>query len=103
MLIVDVFTIVGHGQDRYLRDGAVPAFYTACALVDCRQVGIHVSGIASSTGDLFSGGRDLTQSIAVRREIRKDDQNMLFELIGVILGCRKSESWSDDALDATVV
>ncbi len=103
MLVVDVFTIVRHGQDRYLRDGAVPAFNTPCALVDCRQVGIHVSRVASSTGHFFSSGRDLTQGVAVRRQIRENDQHMLFELIGVILGCRESESRSDDALNATVV
>lgn len=48
--------VVGHRQDRDLSDGAVAAGDTASALIDCGQICVHVTGEATTTGNLFSGG-----------------------------------------------
>ena len=52
-------TIVRHGEDGDLGNGSVPALDTTGALVDGRQVRVHVSGVSTASGYLFSGRRDL--------------------------------------------
>lgn len=54
-----VFTIVGHGEDGDLSDGAVPALHATSTLVDGGQIGVHVTREASATRHLFTGSRHL--------------------------------------------
>jgi hypothetical protein len=93
-------TVVRHGQDGNLGDGSVTALYTTSSLVDGGQIRVHVTGVTTATGHLFSGSGDLTQRIAVGGKIGENDQHVLFELVGVVLGGGEGETGSDDTLDA---
>ncbi|KAG6547480.1 hypothetical protein Mapa_010928 [Marchantia paleacea] len=42
--------VVGHGQDGDLRDGALAALDSTCALVDGCQIRVHVAWVASAPG-----------------------------------------------------
>lgn len=93
-------TIVGHGQDRNLSNGTVPALDSACTLVNGGQISVHVTGVTTTTGNFFSCSRNLTKSIAVRRQIGKNDQDVLLELVGVVFCRGEGETGSDDTFDA---
>lgn len=54
-----LLTVVGHGQDGDLGDGAVPALHAPGPLVDGGQVGVHVAGEAAAAGHLLPGCRYL--------------------------------------------
>lgn len=91
--------IVGHGENRDLGDGSVTALDTTSTFVDGRQIRVHVTGVTTTTGHLFTGSGDLTEGIAVSRKIGKNDQDVLLELVGVVLGGRKGETRGNDTLD----
>lgn len=93
-------TIVGHGQDWDLGDGAVAALDTTSSLVDCRQIRVHVTRVSATTGHFFSGCRNFTQSVAVRGKIGENDENVLLELVGVVFSSRESETRRNDTLNA---
>ena len=52
-------TIVGHGENRDLGDGAVSALHSSGAFVDGGQISVHVAGEASTAGHFLSGSGDL--------------------------------------------
>lgn len=52
-------TVIGHGENGNLRDGATPTLHTASSLVDGGQVCVHISREATATWHLLSGSRDL--------------------------------------------
>jgi hypothetical protein len=95
-----VHTVVGHSQDGNLGDGSVAALYTTSSLIDGGQIRVHVTGVTTSTGHFFSGGGDLTKSIAVGRQVGKNDQDVLLELVGVILGGGEGKTGCNDTFDA---
>ena len=72
--------VVGHGQDRDLGDGPLPAFQPPRPLVDGREVGVHVAGIAPPAGHLFAGGGDLAECLAVVDHVRQDHEHV--EVVG---------------------
>ena len=92
--------VVGHGQDGDLRDRAIATLHAARALVDGGQVGVHVTGVASSAGHLFSRGGDFAEGVAVGGQVGQDDEDVLLELVGVVFRGREGEARRDDALDA---
>jgi hypothetical protein len=51
-----VLTIVGHGKNRNLSDGTVTTLDTSGTLVDGGQISVHVTGVASSSRNFFTGG-----------------------------------------------
>ncbi len=61
--MVDI--IIGHGQNRELGDGPVGALHSSGALVDGRQIGVHISREGASSWHLLSGGRDFLERIGV--------------------------------------
>jgi hypothetical protein len=83
-----------------LGDGAVTALDTTGTLVHGGQISVHVTGVTTATRNLFTGSRDLTKSIAVGRQVSKNDENVLLELVSVVLCSCKSETRGDDTLDA---
>lgn len=91
--------IVRHGKDRDLGDRTISSFYTTSSLVDSRQIGIHITRVTSSTWYLFSGSRDFSERIGIRRHICKNDENVLLELVGVVFGGCKSQTGCNDTLD----
>ena len=93
-------TIVRHGQNRNLGDGTVTSLDTPSTFVHGRQVSIHITGVTTTTGDFFTSGGDLTEGIAVGGQVGKNDQDVLLELVGVVFGGGKGETWSNDTLDA---
>src|SRR5450759_868155 len=95
--------VVGHGEDRHLGDGALPALDPARALVQAREVGVHVSGIAAPSGNLLAGRGDLAQGLAVVRHVGQDDQHLHVVLERQELGHGERAPRGDDALDRRVL
>ena len=95
--------VVGHRQDRQLRDRALAALDAAGTLVDGREVGVHVAGIAAATRDLFARGRDLAQRLAVVRHVREDDEHLHVLLEREVLGDGQRAARREQPLDRGVV
>jgi hypothetical protein len=95
-----MLTVVGHGQDRDLCDGTVTALDTTSSLVDCRQIRVHVTRVTTTTGDFFTGSGHLTEGIAVGGQIGKNDQDVLLELVGVVLGGSQGKTRCNDTFNA---
>jgi hypothetical protein len=95
-------TIVRHGENRHLGDGAVATLNTTGTLVHGGQISVHVTRVTTTTRNLFTGSRDFTKSVTVGRQVGKNDEDVLLELVGVVLGSRKSETRSDNTFDAAV-
>lgn len=93
-------TIVRHGQNGDLGDGTVTALDTTGTLVHGGQISVHVTGVTTATRHLFTSSRDLTKGIAVGRQVSKNDENVLLELVGVVLGSGESKTGGDDTFDA---
>ena len=94
--------VVRHGKNGDLSDGAISALHTTSSLVDSRQIGIHVTGITTAAGDFFSGSRDFSEGIAVRRDIGQNNEDVLLELVGIIFGSGEGETGSNNTLDAVL-
>ena len=56
------------------------------ALVQRRQVGVHVPWVATTAGNFLTGGADLSQRLAVVGDIGQDDQHVVSQLVGEVLG-----------------
>lgn len=93
-------TIVRHGENGNLGDGAIAALDTTGTLVHGGQISVHVTRVTTTTRNLFAGSRDLTKSVTVGRQIGKNDEDVLLELVGVVLGGRESKTRGDDTFDA---
>jgi hypothetical protein len=53
------FTVVRHGQDGNLCDGAIAALDTTRTLIDGRQVRVHVARVSATTWHLLASCGDL--------------------------------------------
>src|SRR6056297_2963627 len=95
--------VVGHGEDRQLRDRALLALHHAGALVDPREVGVHVAGIAAAAGNLLARAADLAKRLAVVRHVGQDDQHMVVVLVREVLRGRQRHARGEDPLDRGVV
>ena len=95
--------VFGHRQDRHQGDGALLALDAAGALVDRRQVGVQVAGIAAPAGHFLAGGGDLAQRLAVVGHVGQDDQHVHVQLEGQVLGGGQGHARRGDALDGRVV
>jgi hypothetical protein len=91
--------IVRHGKDRNLSDRSITALNTAGTLVNGRQVSVHITGVTTTTGNFFSGSGNLSKGITVSREISHDNQDVLLELVGVVLGSGQGKTRSNDTLN----
>ena len=95
--------VVGHREDGELRDGTGAALNAAGALVDGRQVRVHVAGVGAAAGHLLARRADLAQRVGVGRHVRQDHEHVHLALVGQVLGRREREARRDDALDGRVV
>mmetsp|Transcript_7110 Transcript_7110/g.17954 ORF Transcript_7110/g.17954 Transcript_7110/m.17954 type:complete len:561 (+) Transcript_7110:182-1864(+) len=95
--------VVGHGQDRELRDGAVAALDAAGALVDRGQVRVHVAGVAAAAGHLLACGRNLAQGVRVGGHVREDHEDVLLPGVRKVLRRGQRQARRHDALDRRVV
>jgi len=93
-------TIVGHGQNGNLSNGTITTLDTSGTFVNGGQISVHVTRVTTTTGDFFSGGRDFTKGVAVRGKIGENDEDVLLELVGIVLGGGEGETRSDDTFDA---
>lgn len=55
--------IVGHREDGQLGDGTVPSGHATRSLVDGGQVGVHVPGVTTATGNFFASGGNLDKAL----------------------------------------
>ena len=95
--------VVRHCQDGDLGDGTELALDSTGSLVDGRQIGVHVTGVSSSSWHLLSGGGDLSQGVGVRGHIGENGQHVHLLLVSEMLGGGQSQSGGDDTLDGGVV
>ncbi len=78
--------IVGHGQNGDLGHGTLLALHDARPFVQAGQIGIEVAGVSLTAGNLALGGGELPQGFAVAGHVGEDDQNVLAQIKGQILG-----------------
>ena len=52
-------TIVWHCENGDLGDGTVSSLNTTCTFIDRGQIGVHVTGVATTSGNFFTSGRYL--------------------------------------------
>lgn len=95
--------VIWHGKNWDLGDRSTSSLDTSGSLVDGGEISVHVSGVSTTSGHLFSGGRHLTKGIGIRRHIGEDDQNVLVALVGEILGGSEGETWGDDTLNGWII
>ena len=95
--------VLWHGEDRYHCDTSLFAVLSACALVNRREVGVHISGISASAGNFLSCSRNFTQSVRVVGDIGKNYQNVHSLFKSEILGSSKSHFRSRKPLDSRIV
>ncbi len=65
--------IIRHGQNGDLGDGSIAALNSTSPLIDGSQIRVHVTWETTSTRHLFSGSRDLTQSLSIGGHVCQDD------------------------------
>jgi len=92
-------TIVRHGQDRNLCDGAITALNTTSTFVHGSQVSIHVTGVTTTTRNFFSCSGDFTKGVTVGGKVSHDGQDVLLQLVGVVFGGGQGETRSNDTLN----
>mmetsp|Transcript_30950 Transcript_30950/g.71336 ORF Transcript_30950/g.71336 Transcript_30950/m.71336 type:complete len:336 (-) Transcript_30950:51-1058(-) len=95
--------VVRHGQDGNLCDGPSAANHTTGALVNGRQVSVHVTRVTTATGHLLAGSGHLTQSVGVRGHVCENDKHVLVALVCEVLSHRQGKTGGDDTLDRGVV
>lgn len=72
-------TVVGHGEDGDLGDGAVATLDSAGSLVDGGQICVHVTRETPPAGDLLSGCRHLGNERHRRRQIHNVELRFQWE------------------------
>jgi len=95
--------IVGHGKDGNLSDRTIPALDSTGSLIDGRQIGVHVTGVTSSTGHFLSGRRDLSEGVSIRSHISENGKDVHLFLIGKMLSGREGKSRSNNTLNGGIV
>ena len=95
--------VVGHGQDRDLGDRAAPPLDPPGALVERREVRVHVARVAAPARHLLAGGRDLAKGLAVVGHVGQDHEHVHVVLVGEVLGRREGAPRGGDPLDGRVV
>ena len=58
----EIFTIIGHSQDRDLGNGTLSSFNTPCTLINSCKICVHITRISTSPRYFFSSSRDLQSS-----------------------------------------
>ncbi len=97
------FVVLGHRENRNLRDRPLLAFDPACTLVDRGEVGVEIAGVTPPAGDLSAGSGDLAKRLAVVREVDQDDQHVHVLLVGQVLGRRERHTGQRNPLDRRVI
>ena len=92
-----------HSKNRELGDASLLALDHTCPLVQHRQIGVHVSGVPTPSGDFLTGSPNLTQGFAVVGHVSVDNKHVVIVLERQVLGSRQGQSRSDQALDGGVV
>jgi hypothetical protein len=95
--------VIRHGKARNLGNRSVRSLDSTSSLVNGGQIGIHVTWITSSTWDFFSGSRNFSQSISIRRHIGKKGKYVNFFFVSQVLGGSKSKSWSNNSLNGWII
>ena len=95
--------VTGHGQDGDLCDRSLLSLDPSRTLVELCEVGVHVTGVSTPSGHLFSCCSDLTECLTVVGDIGHDDQNLHSELERHVLRRCKSKTGCDDTLCCRIV
>jgi len=95
--------VARHRQDRYLGDGALEAVDPAGALVELREVRVHVARVAPAPRNLLARRADLAERLTVVRHVREDREDVVVLLEGEVLGGRQRHPGRDRPLDRRVV
>ena len=93
----------GHGEDGDLCDGSLLALDPSGTLVQLCEVGVHVSGVTAPSGHFLTGGSDLTERLAVVRDVGHDDQHLHAQVERHVLRGGQTETRGEGTLDGGVV
>ena len=97
------FVVLGHGENRDQRNGAVLASQSACSLIERREVGVHIAGIAAASGNLLTRRRNLTERVGVVGDVGHDNEHVHAQIESEIFRCGQRHFWGGDTLDRGVV
>ena len=92
--------VVGHRQNRNLRDASFASLYAAGPFVQFGKVGIKVARIAFSAGNLAARRGNFAQGFAIVCHVGHNDQDVHSLFVSQILRGGKSAARRDYALNA---
>ena len=95
--------VLGHGENGYHSDRAFLAYAASCALIHRCKVGVEVAGIAAASGNFLLRSRNLTQSLCIVGNVRKDYKNVHILFKRQILSGGKRHARRCDTLNCRVV
>ena len=94
---------VGHGENRQLRDAARRPFDDPRTLEKRREVGVHVAGIAATSGHFVARCRNFAQRLAVVRDVGHHDEHVQPVHVGQVLGAGQRGAWRQQSLDGRIL
>ena len=96
--------VVGrHGQHRNQGDGAAPILDPPCPLVDFREVGIEIAGIALARRHVAAQHRHFTQRLGVGGHVGHHHQHVGVQVKGQVFGGGERRARGEQALDHRLV
>src|SRR5574341_501826 len=95
--------VIRHSQNGELRDRASISVQSARSLVNAGEVGVHVTGIATSARQFFTCRRNLAQCFAVVRHIGQQHQYVSLMMVGEVLGGSQRRAGSKQTHDRGII
>ena len=92
-----------HGENRDHGDGTFFAHLPSGTLVHRSKVGIKISGITATAGNLLFSSGDFPQCLGIVGDIGENDQHMHSEIKGKIFGSGECHARRGDTLDCRVI
>mmetsp|Transcript_19577 Transcript_19577/g.35526 ORF Transcript_19577/g.35526 Transcript_19577/m.35526 type:complete len:303 (+) Transcript_19577:852-1760(+) len=95
--------VVRHRKNRKLGNGTVSAHHTSGTLINGRQIGVHITGVTTTSRDLLTSSRHLTKGVSVRTHISKNDQHVQITLVCQVLSSGKRETWCNNTFNGRII
>mmetsp|Transcript_28453 Transcript_28453/g.78164 ORF Transcript_28453/g.78164 Transcript_28453/m.78164 type:complete len:354 (-) Transcript_28453:91-1152(-) len=95
--------IIGHGQNGQLGNGTVSSHDTSGTFVNGGQIRVHVTGITTTTGNFFAGGRHFAQGIGVRGHVGQNDQHVQITFVRQVFRRGESETRGNDTFNGGII
>mmetsp|Transcript_17100 Transcript_17100/g.39297 ORF Transcript_17100/g.39297 Transcript_17100/m.39297 type:complete len:306 (-) Transcript_17100:472-1389(-) len=95
--------IVRHGKNRKLCNGTISSNNTSGTFVDGGKIGVHITGVTTTSRNFFTSSRDLTKGISVRRHIGKDGKDVQVTFVCKVFGSSESQTRGNNTFNGRIV